>query len=100
MFAAKIKLVIHRRTRSAERVIKVIEGKWRVFTIMAEDDGVAVAARYIDAPGRADGRRKNEIVDTFEANGFAARLAGNGVEARKNVLIVPKKVKRVVVQER
>src|SRR5262245_58984408 len=92
VFAAEVKFAINGSAGSTERIIKVIEGKGSIFAIMAQDHRVAIASSDIDASGSADGRRKNEIVDTFQANGFAARLAGHGIEARENVLIVPQKV--------
>src|SRR5262249_49363170 len=100
LFTAKIKFAVNGCDGCTERVVKVINRQNSVFAVMTENHGVAVASGNIDAPGSADRRGKNKIVDAFQANGFTARLSGSGVEARKDVLIVPQKIERVVVQER
>lgn len=99
VFAAEIKFTVNGSGGRTKGVIKVVDGQLCVFAVMAQDDGVAVAGGDIDASGSADGRGKNEIVDAFQANRFAARLAGNRIEARENVLIVSQKIEGVVVKK-
>src|SRR6476620_7157528 len=74
MLATEIKFTINGSGSCAERVVQVIYRKRSVLTVVTEDDGVAIPTGDVNAPSSADGRRENEIVDAFEANGFATWL--------------------------
>src|SRR5690242_12711086 len=100
MFAAEVEFSVNRSPGCTEGVVKVIECQDSVFAIMTEDHRVSIASGDIDASAGAHWRRKNEIVDSFQPERFAARFAGNWIEPGQNVLIVPQEIERVVVHQR
>src|SRR2546426_3127240 len=67
---------------------------------MAQDDRASIASGDVDAVGGANRRGEDEVANAVETERFAARFAGRGFEARKDVLVVPKEIERVVVEQR
>src|SRR4051794_7558613 len=77
----------------------MVQRNLSVFAIMPQYHSAPIATRNIDPPRRPDRRSKNKIIDPFKSDRFAFRLASRWFEPRKNVLIVPEKIKRVVVEQ-
>jgi hypothetical protein len=100
VFATKIKLTIHDRRGSAKGVFEMVYRQPAIFAIMLEDDGRSVATRYVNAPSSPHWRRKDEIIYALKSQRFAPWFAGHGIKPGKDILIVPEKIKGVVVEQR
>jgi hypothetical protein len=90
--AAQVDFSIRERRRCAEGIIQYVDRQRSVLAVVTDDDRDAIAARDVDATASADGRGEDEVTDPFEPDRFAARVAGRGFEAGKNVLIVPQEI--------
>src|SRR5262249_14665865 len=98
--APQIKLLVHQRGGGTEDVVEAIDGQRGVLPVVTQHNRSAIAAGDVNPSPRADRRGKDKIADAFEPQRFAARLAGLGLETGEDVLIVPQKIERVVIEQR